>query len=101
MSFYVYVLHSESHDRRYIGQTEDIVRRLEKHNKGLNPSTKSARPWVLLAWLACDSRSAAMVLEKKLKNLKSHKRQDDFLRLHGFIMQEVIGPEKSASQGDD
>jgi predicted GIY-YIG superfamily endonuclease len=51
-------------------------------------------PWRLLATLICDTRSEAMRLEKKIKNLKSIKRQDDFMIKHGFTMQEVIGPEK-------
>jgi predicted GIY-YIG superfamily endonuclease len=65
-----------------------------KHNSGKNLSTKSGIPWVLVANLNCESRSEAMQIEKKLKNLKSRKRQDEFIAEKGFTMQEVIGPEK-------
>ena len=34
MSYYVYILHSESHDRYYVGQAKDVYDRLAKHNAG-------------------------------------------------------------------
>jgi len=40
MKFFVYILESEIDKSFYIGQTSDVVGRLEKHNKGYNRSTK-------------------------------------------------------------
>jgi putative endonuclease len=94
MSFFVYILYSATLDKRYIGQTADLNQRILKHNSGKNLSTKTGIPWVLVAYLNCESRSEAMQIEKKLKNLKSRKRQDEFFTERGFTMQEVIGPEK-------
>jgi hypothetical protein len=35
--FFVYGLYSEAHDRLYIGQTNDLVNRLRRHNSGYEP----------------------------------------------------------------
>jgi putative endonuclease len=94
MQYSVYIIYSATLDKRYIGQTSDLNQRLLRHNAGYNKSTKLGAPWVLISWTNCESRSEAMRLEKKIKNLKSIKRQDDFMIKHGFTMQEVIGPEK-------
>ena len=48
MPYWVYVLRSDSANRRYVGQTEDLERRLGKHNSGLVFSTAAYRPWSLL-----------------------------------------------------
>ena len=48
MDYYVYILESEVTGSFYIGQTQDIDARLEKHNKGYVKSTKAKRPWKLV-----------------------------------------------------
>ena len=40
MSFFTYILYSESKDRYYIGSAEDVMLRLNRHNAGATPSTK-------------------------------------------------------------
>jgi putative endonuclease len=94
MTFCVYILYSVSKQKRYIGQTSDIHVRLLKHNSGSNKSTKAGVPWQLLATLVMINRSEAIAVERKLKNLKSSKKQDEFILKNGFTMHEVIGPEK-------
>lgn len=69
--FFVYILFSKSRSRFYIGQTSAIEKRLEKHNAGEVKSTAPYRPWDLIGYLQKPSRSEAMILEKKLKNLNS------------------------------
>ena len=46
--FYTYILRSIDTGRYYIGSTHDIVKRLEKHNKGYVRSTKTYKPWVIV-----------------------------------------------------
>ncbi len=48
MAYWVYILRSESANRRYVGQTDDLARRLERHNAGLVFSTAPYRPWHLV-----------------------------------------------------
>lgn len=48
MVHYLYVLYSPGHMRHYIGITDSPPRRLTEHNRGVVPSTKPYRPYVLL-----------------------------------------------------
>jgi hypothetical protein len=41
--YYCYVLESESSGRLYIGQTNNVEDRLERHNSGINISTRKSR----------------------------------------------------------
>ena len=69
MYYIVYILFSEKFDRYYIGQTQDIEARMLRHNAGSVSSTKSYLPWELRCKIIKETRSEAMVLERKLKNL--------------------------------
>lgn len=69
--FYIYILYSNGHNRFYIGQTNNINERLNRHNSGFEKSTKSYIPWELIGYFEKQNRSEAMILEKKLKNLNT------------------------------
>lgn len=77
-SYTVYINYSEKFDKYYIGQTENFESRILLHNAGLVKSTSPYVPWVNILLLEKASRSEAMALEKKLKNLNR-------LRLIAFI----------------
>ena len=47
--WYVYVLKSNNSDFIYVGSTHDLKRRLAEHNEGSSVSTKSYRPFKLVA----------------------------------------------------
>ncbi|HEV8513444.1 MAG TPA: GIY-YIG nuclease family protein [Cyclobacteriaceae bacterium] len=79
MSFYVYILQSEKDQSFYIGQTNDLLERLRRHNHGLEKYTSKKVPWKLFWKTEVPSRSDAMRLEKRLKNLKSTKRMMEFI----------------------
>lgn len=51
----------------YIGFTEDLRKRLEKHNQGLVRSTKNMRPIELIYYEAYKSQKDALIREKRLK----------------------------------
>ena len=70
MTFFVYILQSEVDGSFYIGQTQDLTKRLEKHNKGLNRSTKKKRPWKMIFSKPFSTRSEAFKTEQYLKSLK-------------------------------
>ena len=66
--WYVYVLKSVNHPFIYIGSTNDVDRRLEEHNAGLNQSTKHCIPYDLLeAYVAVRTEEKARKLEKYFK----------------------------------
>jgi len=54
----------------YIGQTQNLQARIDKHNKGYNLASRSKIPWKLLYVFKVESRTEAMKLEKKLKAIK-------------------------------
>ncbi|MDX1628798.1 MAG: GIY-YIG nuclease family protein [Fulvivirga sp.] len=73
MNYYVYILYSQSLNSFYRGQTADVDRRLREHNNKKEMSTKHGAPWMLL-WVAeKQSRSEAIKLEAKLKNLSKNR----------------------------
>src|SRR5687768_9858485 len=66
--FHLYILESETSGRLYIGQTNDLQDRIHRHNSNQNLSTKNKGPWKLLFSAGFESRSEAVLLERKLKS---------------------------------
>ena len=71
MKHFVYILFSESANRFYIGATQDIAQRLQRHNTGASKSTKSGRPWVVVHTEEFLSKSEALKREIQIKKKKS------------------------------
>jgi putative endonuclease len=71
--YFVYILKSELNGRFYIGHTQDIDKRLDRHNKGLVRSTKPYRPWQVVRRECYESRSEAYRREMQIKSYKSGK----------------------------
>jgi putative endonuclease len=71
MPIIVYVLQSESSGTVYIGQTNDLERRLSEHNDRTSRRTlytkRNAGPWRVLYTERYADRSSAMKREKALK----------------------------------
>ena len=68
--YIVYVLKSKGDGKRYIGFTNNIVRRLFEHNNGLVKSTKNRRPLELIYSEELDNKSSVMEREEFLKSGK-------------------------------
>ncbi len=66
--FIVYILFSDSSQKYYTGQTQNIENRLLEHNSGETPSIKHGIPWKLVWFAQVESRKEAKALEKKIKN---------------------------------
>ena len=68
--YWIYALYSERFDKIYVGQTNDITRRLFEHNFSIENSswTKSYRPWNLIYSEEVSSRIEAMKRERQLKS---------------------------------
>jgi len=65
--FFVYVLRSKKDKKLYIGFTNDLRHRIQKHNSGLNKSTKFRRPFELIYYEAYKSEEDAKKREEMLK----------------------------------
>ena len=64
--FYVYILKNKD-SKIYIGQTNNLIDRLRRHNSGLMKSTKFGLPWEIIYSESFDTRFEAVRREKNLK----------------------------------
>ena len=65
--FYIYIIHSQSLRRFYVGSTQDVEKRLQEHNAGKSKSTRAGTPWKLIHTESFTTRSDAVQHERKIK----------------------------------
>ena len=70
---FVYVLLSGKDQKYYIGYTDDVQIRLEKHNSGSVPSTKHRRPLELIYYEAYTDKRDVLGREQFLKSGSGHR----------------------------
>ena len=64
----------------YIGQTNDLDRRLAQHNDTSKVSWAARRgPWELIHTEVFETRAAAVTKERALKSLKSKSKVKDYI----------------------
>ena len=72
--FTVYVLHSTSFNKIYVGYTSDMEGRMKSHNflatKGF---TSRFRPWKVVHMESYETKTAALKREKELKSARGRK----------------------------
>lgn len=71
--YFVYILRSEQFDRRYVGITDNLNRRLQEHNSGKMKSTKAYKPWKIVYHEETLNRIEARKREKYLKSAAGRK----------------------------
>ena len=71
MPFYVYIIQSLQDGSYYIGSTNNLDDRIERHNQGRSKYTTSKRPWKLKHIEEFPDRSSATKREKITKDQKS------------------------------
>ncbi len=73
MTYYIYILYSPSADKFYVGQSNDVARRIEEHNNPIRSTfTSKYLPWELACCFeASEDRGEAMKIEKHIKKQKS------------------------------
>ncbi len=74
MGYWLYILHTESANRYYIGQSENPERRLEFHNTIEKGFTSRYRPWKLVFKREFETRQESVRVEKLIKGWKSSKK---------------------------
>ena len=71
MPFFVmyitYILYSSKLNKYYTGQTMDLEKRIEEHNRGKTRFSASGMPWILVFSKSFPSRTEAILLETKIK----------------------------------
>ncbi|MEJ2536218.1 MAG: GIY-YIG nuclease family protein [Calditrichia bacterium] len=71
--WYTYIIYSEKLDRFYIGYTDNLSWRLERHNQGWGRFTKSGIPWELVYFEKYQTKQEALKREREIKSKKSRK----------------------------
>lgn len=64
----VYALKSLLKNYIYVGQTNDINRRFKEHNEGLEKTTRSYSPYIIIYEEVFENRKKARIKEKYLKS---------------------------------
>ena len=71
MSYWVYIIRSQSTGRHYCGYSDDVDRRLGQHNDPEYRLTRTTKvfkgPWELIWKQQCSNRSEAVTLERQIK----------------------------------
>ncbi|WAC39465.1 GIY-YIG nuclease family protein [Pedobacter sp. SL55] len=69
--FFTYVLQSEKSGRFYIGHTEDLTARLDRHNNGFVISTRNKGPWKIAYSEKFQTKAEANIREMEIKSKKA------------------------------
>jgi putative endonuclease len=77
--FYTYILYSPSIDKYYVGFTEDLEWRLERHNSGWGKFSSKGIPWKLVYSEEYKTKSEAMKREYEIKRWKSRKLIEELI----------------------
>ncbi|MCH7495423.1 MAG: GIY-YIG nuclease family protein [Candidatus Marinimicrobia bacterium] len=69
--WYLYIIYSNKIDRYYVGITENLNLRLERHNLGWGRYTKRGIPWVMVHSEKFPTKAKALKREHEIKKHKS------------------------------
>ena len=79
MTYTVYVLFSEEHQKIYIGYTSNLLQRFKSHQTLGKDWTVKFRPWIVIYCEYFSEKSDAQKREKQLKQYRNR------LRIHAEI----------------
>lgn len=66
---YVYIIQSINHpEKKYIGCTNNIKKRLSNHNSGTTPHTQKYKPWEIIICICFKNKDNAIEFERYLKS---------------------------------
>ena len=80
MAYFVYILQSLKDRSYYIGSTQDLSSRIERHNQGRSKYTKAKRPWELVYSEEFPDRASAVNRENEIKSRKRRSFIEDLVR---------------------
>ncbi len=72
--FYVYLIFSKKLNKKYIGMTDDLRKRLGEHNSGKSNFTSKGMPWELTYYEVFKNKKDALREESFLKTGKGRER---------------------------
>jgi len=80
MPYFVYILKGIRDGSYYVGSTQDLFSRIERHNQGRSKYTRNKRPWELLYSEEYPDRSAAIKREKEIKKRRRREYIESLVR---------------------
>ncbi len=78
-NYFVYVLWFPKEESRYVGQTDNLVRRIRQHIAGRVCFSRNRKPFKLIYVEGCATRSEAVAREKYLKSRSGRRYLDRVL----------------------
>jgi putative endonuclease len=83
MKYCCYILYSKTLDKYYIGETEDIEKRMVLHNSAFFGGSYTSRSddWTIYLTIECISRQQAREIESHIKSMKSRAYIESLKRL--------------------
>ncbi|MFQ5723430.1 MAG: GIY-YIG nuclease family protein [Terriglobia bacterium] len=81
--FTVYILQSEPTGRSYVGQTNNLQRRLFYHNSGRTKSGRNRGRWRVVHTEAFSTRQEAVRREREIKGWKNRNAIEKLVRARG------------------
>ena len=79
MAYFVYIIQSLADGTYYVGSTQDMDDRLERHNQGRSQYTQTKMPWQLVYSEEYFNKSDAIKRENQIKKRKSKKDIDSLI----------------------
>ena len=76
---YCYILYSEKLDKYYIGSTDNLEGRLQRHNTSNHGFTSTGKPWEIKYFESFEDKSLALKREVQLKNWKNRKALEELI----------------------
>jgi putative endonuclease len=81
--FFVYILHSESKNKYYIGYTANLEERIVRHNQKSKGFTGNVNDWRLVYRELFFSKEEAILREKQMKSWKSKVKIQELMHISG------------------
>ena len=78
--WFVYILYSVKIDRYYVGVTDNLEWRLERHNAGWGRYTKRGIPWEIVYTETFNNKSEALKRERSIKRRKSREYIEQLIK---------------------
>lgn len=90
---YLYIIYSDSADKYFVGESNDVPERIKLHNshKNLKVLTRAAHDWELKLVFSCSSKNEAILLEKSLRKKKSREFIEHAIENPNLLRKLLIG----------
>ena len=81
--YHLYILISNKIDKYYVGHTDNIIERVERHNRGGEKYTTVGQPWILVYSEGYQTKELAYKREREIKKWKSKKMIEKLIKSAG------------------